>query len=92
MNESQHSGTPATIFIENRESAPEGEVFGLYVSTDVPQRTIERYCSYSGSVKHLACPPDGVKQGLERGIGTIEMCSAVKLKVGQHDMQHYVLS
>lgn len=43
-------------------------------------------------VKHLACPPDGGKQGLEKGIRTIEMCSAVKLKVGQHDMQHYVLS
>lgn len=28
---------------------------------------------------------------LERGIKRIEMCSSVKLKVVQHDIQHYVL-
>lgn len=82
------SGTPATLFIENGWSAPEGEIFGLYIYTDIPQRVIQRNWQYRGSVKHLACPPDGAKQGLE----TIEMCSAVKLKVGQHVMQHYVLS
>lgn len=30
-------------------------------------------------------------QDLERGIKRIEMCSSVKLKVVQHDIQHYVL-
>lgn len=35
--------------------------------------------------------PDGVNTRLGGGIKRIEMCSSVKLKVVQHDIQHYVL-
>lgn len=41
---------------------------------------------------YLACPLERkLRRGLERMIITMEMCSAVKLKVVQHDIQHYVL-
>lgn len=30
-------------------------------------------------------------RGLERGVERTEMCSSVKLKVVQHDVQHYLL-
>lgn len=48
------------------------------------------------TVEEVVCTPQcsvqmELTRDLEGGIKRIEMCSSVKLKVVQHDIQHYVL-